>query len=68
MFFLKIYESERIHFSPNKGRRTEGGFLLPLYRITPGIQDFPSSATCLDLPSLAANSLESRISSRQLLA
>ena len=29
------------------------GFLLVLYRITFGGQDFPSPLTCLDLPRLA---------------
>ena len=39
--------------SPNKGGTTGVGFLLSLYRITFACQDFPSPATCLDLPRLA---------------
>ena len=38
-------------YSPNKGGTTEGGFLLPLYRIAFGFQDFQEVSA--HLPRLA---------------
>ena len=53
-------------YSPNK--RSEEGFLLAFNRIAPEFQDFPSSPTCLVLPSQAPNSLNFRIARRPVAA
>ena len=52
-----IYIYIYLFIPQTKGGTTGVGFLLILYRITFVNQDFPSSATCLDLPTLASTCL-----------